>query len=52
MDSSFGSKVVVDPHFSHPSSLVDKTRFFICEKLVLEKSKSPLILFYFKRKIK
>ena len=52
MDSSSRSRVVVDPHFSHASSLVDKTHFFPGEKLVLEKSKLPLILFYFKKENK
>ena len=37
--------------YVHPHSIGD-TLFLFGEKLILEKSESPLILFYFKEKIK
>ena len=45
------SQQFVDPYFSRaPYSIVRLA--FIGEKLILEKSESPLILFYFKGKLK
>ena len=41
----------VDLHFLHASSLNRRNSLLYGEKLVLEKSESPLILFYFKGKI-
>ena len=42
----------VDLHFSRAPSLDQRDLLFICEKIVLEKSESPLILLYFKRENK
>ena len=42
----------MDLYFSRVSPLNGENRFFNCEKLVLEKLESPLILFYFKKKNK
>ena len=45
--------VVVDPHFSCASPLDRRDSLFICEKLILKKSWSRhLFYFYFKGKIK
>ena len=42
----------MDLHFLHASSLNRRNSLLYGEKLVLEKSESPLILFYFKRETK
>ena len=43
----------VDPHFSHALPLNRRdSLLFLVKNFVLEKSESPLILFYFKGKIK
>ena len=42
----------VDPYFSCASPLDQQDLLLFCEKLVSEKSESPLILFYFERKNK
>ena len=42
----------VDLHFSRASPLDRRDSLFICEKLILEKLESPLILFFLKGKIK
>ena len=44
--------VVVDPHFLCASPLNRQDSLLFGEKLVLEKSEPPLILFYFKRENK
>ena len=46
------SQQFVDPYFSRAPSLDQRDLLFICEKIVLEKSESPLILLYFKRENK
>ena len=42
----------VDPYFSRASPLDQQDLLLFCEKLVSEKSESPLILFYFERENK
>ena len=43
------SREFVDSHFSRVSSLNRRDLLLLVKKLVLEKSESPLILFYFKK---
>ena len=49
---ALNQRIIVDSRFLHASPLNGQDLFLLVKKLVLEKLKSSLILFYFKRENK